>query len=124
MALLGAGGTLDTQTVTVGEYIDKLNIYYGYSSSLIFGSISDGTFNPKGGATILSLYYNASTGYLFFELNGVQTNAGWTTMTIDGTAFTRASATFSNSGTTSWTWATGTSPFGTTIGATKTVVFT
>lgn len=125
MCALVGDSTLDIQTVTVGEYVDKFNLIYGYSSSLGVGSISDGTFNPKGGATILSLNYNSSVSQLFFQINGTQTNAGWTTVTIAGTAYTRASATFSTSGgTTSWAWSTGTNPFGTTVGATRTVVFT
>ena len=105
MALLGAGGTLDIQTVTVGDYVDKYGSLTGYLSGSM-GSISDGTFNPTGGTTISGLYYDVNGSSLGFNLGASPiSNAGWTTMTLNGTAFTRSSASFvSSGGSTSWTW--------------------
>jgi hypothetical protein len=118
----GTSAILDTQTVTVGALYSKFGSNFGYYSGS-YGSISDGTFNPKGGATIIELDYS-DFGFVAFTLNGTQTNAGWTTMNIAGTTYSRASATFSSGGTTSWTWGSATNPFGTTVGATKVVTFT
>jgi hypothetical protein len=105
MVLLGAGGALDTQTVTVGDYIVGFDYLTGYAN-LLMGSISDGTFNPTGGTTISGLYYDVYGTSLVFELSASPiSNAGWTTMTLNGTAFTRSSASFvSSGGSTSWTW--------------------
>lgn len=105
MALLGAGGTLDIQTVTVADYITKFVYLTGYLSGTM-GSISDGTFNPTGGTTISGLYYDVNGSSLGFNLGASPiSNAGWTTMTLNGTAFTRSSASFvSSGGSTSWTW--------------------
>ena len=126
MNLLGAGGgVIDTQTVTVGYKHTGSDDAWGYRSGSM-GSISDGTFNPKGGATITELYYGTSfpLAFVSFTLNGSQTNDGWDAMTIAGTTYTRASATFSNSSTTSWTWLVASNPFGTTVGATVVATFT
>jgi len=105
MALLGAGGTLDTQTITVGDFINKYVYLTGYLTGSM-GSISDGTFNPTGGTTISGIYYDVYGSSLGFNLGASPiSNAGWTTMTLNGTAFTRSSATFSSTGgSTSWTW--------------------
>ena len=94
MALLGAGGTLDIQTVTVGDVISKYVNITGYLS----GSM--------GSITISGLYYDVNGTSLIFTLSASPiSNAGWTTMTLNGTAFTRSSASFvSSGGSTSWTW--------------------
>ena len=125
MALLGAGGRLDTQTVTVGDYVDKTTYLTGYLSGAM-GSISDGTFNPTGGTTISGLYYDVYNSQLIFTLSASPiSNAGWTTMTLNGTAFTRSSASFfSSGGSTSWTWSSvSPNPFPA-AGNTTTAVFT
>jgi len=118
----GTQASLDTQTVTVGTYVVKGITYWGYAASPAFGSIVDGTFNPLSGATIIGLYYLTSSGAVSFALSGVYSNSGWTTLDIGGTSFTRASASFSNSTNTIWTW-TASNPFGTTVGATKVCTF-
>ena len=125
MALLGAGGTLDIQTVTVGDYVDKYGSLTGYLSGSM-GSISDGTFNPTGGTTISGLYYDVNGSSLGFNLGASPiSNAGWTTMALNGTAFTRSSASFvSSGGSTSWTWSSvSPNPFPL-AGNTTTAVFT
>jgi hypothetical protein len=125
MTLLGAGGRLDTQTITVQDYVDKLFYFTGYRTGYM-GSISDGTFNPTGGTTISGLYYNVYDIQLIFTLSASPiSDAGWTTMTLNGTAFTRSSASFfSSGGSTSWTWSSvSPNPFPA-AGNTTTAVFT
>ena len=133
----GASSSLDTQTVTVG--VNSLTIYgntynsYGYPAGN--GSISDGTCNFKSGASIFQLNYfevNGTYGtynkQIYFALTGNHANSGFTTMSVAGTNYARTSATYSYSSGTSrslWLWnAVSSNPFGTTVGATKTVVFT
>lgn len=134
-ATSSAGGGSDTQTVNVGAYsnVDKyISIYtYGYSQGTTTGTITDGTFNlsqPTSGATITDLNWTDSSlsgTYVAFVLSGTYNNAGFTTMTVNGTPFSRSSASFSVSGgVTTWTWSTGTNPFGTTPGVNRTVNFT
>ena len=125
----GAAGT-DTQTVTVGRYFDGTAYIptnnYGFSLTFAggFGSISDGTLSVVGNTTIKDIRWNNLIPEIFLQLSGIVPNSGWTTMTIAGAALSRSSATFSqSSGITTWKW-TSANHFGTTVGATKSVVFT
>lgn len=98
---------LDYQTVTVGyapgsQYAPA---FYGYFSPNI-GSVSDGTSNLYGGATILGLYW-LSYNALYFLVSGNRANSGWSTMTVSGQTFNRVDATYSYSSgnnETSWVW--------------------
>lgn len=117
--------TLDTQTVTVGNLSFKGIDNYGFDSGL-YGSISDGTFNPISNATITALVWSSSGYGVLLRLSGNRANSGWNTVTINGMAYTRSGAIYSyDSGgdATSWFMA-GENPFGTTVGATRTAVFT
>ena len=129
--------SLDTQTVTVGTATTQPSnpyiIWWGYNGdSFIHGSVSDGTSNMYSGATYVAIDSftvsdDPSYGYTtLLYIQGSLPNSGWTTMTVDGVAFNRTDATYTQAATTSWVWgnATTTSPFGSTIGATKQVVFT
>jgi len=127
----GASASLDTQTVTVGyqagnQYVGNV---YGFSSDGI-GSITDGTCNFKSLAFYAGLYFQAfnstNDDRVYFMLNGIHSNNGWTTMNVGGSNFNRASATFTTSNNyTYWYWIQeGLNPFGTTVGATKVVTFT
>ena len=124
---------LDVQTVTVGTASSGTLTWWGYNgTSFAHGSVSDGTSNMYSGssyAAIDSFTDSSVGGYGYTTLLyvvGSHANSGWTTMTIDGVAFNRTAASFTQASTTSWTWtsATTNSPFGSTIGATKQVVFT
>ena len=123
----GKSNALDTQTVTVGYSAG--NTYfpntYGYNSLFSYGSVSDGTLNPLNNGTIRTLEWSDFNN-LIISVDNYYYNSGFTTMTVAGTSFNRTSATYtgsSNGG--QWVWAnTTTNPFGTTVGATKTVVFT
>lgn len=124
----GKSASLDVQTVTIGLFTSKSGAYYGYG--LAGGSISDGTFNPKSGATINRFEW-FSTGILTFSLSGTYTNADWTEVEIDnsgaGTSytFTRSSASFSNSGgNTVWSWSSASNPFAYTSPYTAVATFT
>mgnify|MGYP003323733023 CR=1 FL=1 len=129
--------SLDTQTVTVGEYIsgsDPNLRGYGFGPTP-GGSISDGTSNMYSGASYVQIDtladISSGDGWIVqLAINGTHLNSGWTTMTISGVAFDRADISFYNviSGATYWVWADfprpQTNPFGTTSGVTKQVVFT
>jgi hypothetical protein len=123
----GTSNIADTQTVTVGIFSTAGGFGTGYGFlSGSGGSISDGTFNPKGGAAINGLYFSTVSGFtsLVFSLGSSQTNDGWTTMTVSGVSYDRASASYTSGNPTSWTWSGGANPFGTTVGATVVATFT
>lgn len=124
-ALVGSGSApiLDTQTVTVGSFSGFLGAAYGFRAA-VGGSITDGTFNPKGGATITRLSYDTSTNLLTFVLGSSQTNDGWNAVNISGTTYERASASYNSGNPTSWGWSGGANPFGSTVGATVVATFT
>lgn len=120
----GGGGGLDSEIVTVGEFIFGAEVWWtGYSSGTM-GSISDGQFAPKGGATITGLYMDVLASMVYFQINGEHSNSGWSTMSIGGHNFSRASASFSAvSGFTRWSWSYSTIPFSG-PGTNTTVAFT
>ena len=145
--LRGKSNVLETQTVTVGYFggvSGYVSAFYGtgfngipifYDSTRTVGSCSDGTLNVRSNKYILNLHWMTS-GALYIQLqNGGSTitNAGFTSVSVGGQTFSRSNATFQHNAAggatgsnnfTSWQW-TGvtTNPFGTTIGATKAVVF-
>jgi len=129
----------ETQTVTVGTYFDAgayvQSTSWGFGLNLGggFGSVSDGTLGVTGNSTLSLMTWNSLIPTVQLQVLGTVANSGWTTMTVAGTAFTRASATFSQNTTltpytTAWTWGDPNNPianpYGTTVGATKQVVFT
>ena len=105
---------LDTQTVVIGSRNDFGYVSTGYKSTGSgTGSITDGTSNVYSGAAINDIYHISTLNRLYFTLAGVRANSGWTTMKINGISFTRASASFTTSSTTTWYWSSVTShPFG------------
>lgn len=122
--LAKSGGGLDIQVVTAGLVGVAPDRSRGFISGG-FGSIADGTSNIYGGAAILELYHNETTGLVNFKVTGTVANSGWTTLSVDGAAavtLSRTAATYSNpSGNSLWAWTTG-NPFGTT-GAVRNVTF-
>ena len=112
----GTSAALDVQTVTIGLYTSKGGAWYGYG--IAGGAISDGTFNPKGGASITRFEWASGGASLSFVLSGSHTNAGWTQVRIVNSGagtdltFTRASASYNNNGTaTQWVWSGVSNPF-------------
>jgi len=123
-ALAGSGGSIYTgsATVTVGQYVDASFTIWGYANVLA-GSVTPTTWANTGGFIGQLCWFDAGVDFVTFKVNAVFPNEGWTTMTIGGVPFTRASASYSNDGTdTTWTWIT-TNPFGTTIGATRAIIW-
>ena len=63
-----------------------------------YGSISDGTSNLYSGRAIEQLFYTwnnlYSTAFLNLTIAGNPANSGWTTLTVNGTAYLRADAAF------------------------------
>lgn len=107
--MLGAGsdGTLALYNMTAGS----ASGYYGFDLGY-FGSISPSAFSLSGtSSSILAVEWDASDG-LVFRVAGDKSNSGWTSMEIDGVAYNRATATFSNSpgSWTRWAW-TASNPF-------------
>ena len=137
--LHGKSANADTQVVTVGYCVGSQYLPSGYglvptqagSASNCAGSISDGTCNFLSNAVISDLHWDNRISSVAFRArtgSATTTNSGFTTMTINGTSFSRSAATFQNdttNGYTGWVWLNvTTNPFGTTVGATKTVVWT
>jgi hypothetical protein len=100
-------GVLDSQSLTVAYS----GTTYGYISGL-FGSISDGSSNIYGGASIINLSAVEATGVVQFGVSGIVANSGWTNMAIAGFGtFARTDATYQNSGGNSfWIWGSGSFP--------------
>lgn len=127
-ALAGGKGAYSSTTVTVGTFSSSGFTYYGFSGTL-FGSVNPATFSPLA-YPFTNLYWvtdgTSFTG-LRLEVTGNHPNSGWETMNIGGVVYNRTSFTYSYSSTTNRTeWqgsALGTNPFGTTVGATKAVVW-
>jgi hypothetical protein len=119
----GGGGILDTQTVTCGVLGTVPDRQRGYLSGS-YGSVTDGTSNLYGGATVIALRHDETNSQLVFTVNGSQANSGWTKLTVNGTDFARTGAAFAAGATTSWTWSgVGTNPFGA-GGTVRSVTFT
>lgn len=121
----GASGSLDTQVVTVERktvyFLARAGAYVGSPFNL--GSITDGTCDFKSNATVKGIMWsNQDGGYLQFILDGVQSNSGFTTMTVNGTSYSRSSAVFSSSSTSTWKWSGVPDPF-TANGTTTTVTW-
>ena len=128
----GASNAIDVQTVTAaisGTYGSTF-YFQGYRSGM-YGSISDGTFNGKSGATITMFYSSHvyTTDRLFFQISGIHNNSGFTTLNLNGVNYSRSSATFttnSSNNYTQWMWDNvGGNPWGLTSGTvSRTATFT
>jgi len=143
--LRGKSNAIDTQTVTVGYKAPAQYVPGGYgvlegglfsnTPPKIAGSISDGTTNVKNGFRITALRWEPVTGSVgtlsWTILCGlsVVANNGFTTMTVNGNNFARSTAGFmllnsaATTGIARWDWPNVANPFGTTIGASRTVTW-
>lgn len=126
----GASNTVWTTSLTVGKLQGKAVVIYGFNSTTPIGSLSDNTVDFKGGAECRNLSWGSATENLSFAVVGNLTNAGFTTMDINGNSFNRTDATYqyvSNGSPdpfTEWYWSGASNPFGTTEGAVLSVTFT
>jgi len=126
-ALAGSGGSPYTgsATVTVGSYTDPSvpYTYWGFTTAL-GGSVAPATWASTGANFTQLAWFDASVDFVSFVVAGVFPNEGWETMTVGGVPFTRTSANYSTNGTnTVWNWFSFSNPYGTTIGATREVVW-
>jgi len=125
--------SLDSQTITVGQGSGNRFGFSNFSSvGWTGGSITDGTCNFKSGTSYKAIYHSDNTNRAYLFINGNQTNAGFSTMTVSSitgsdptVTYTRTDAIF-NVGSTStyWTWRNQVAePFGSTTGTLKLVTF-
>lgn len=115
------------QQVTVGVGTPGGGVAFGYSDGSFtgaYGSISVGTFIPgTGNFAILQWFFDNSVNLRVSATGNVQ--SCFTNMNVNGTDYTSASASFTDddgSGNSSWTWSSGSNPFGTS--GSKLVTFT
>ena len=131
----GASASLDTQTVTVGVNQYTPN-YRGYSNNNtigggIYGSMSDGTADWRGNNAYDFLFHRTSDSRIILGVRNYSLgNSGFTSMQISGGSYVslnRTAASFSQSAyfdVSYWVWTSqSTNPFGTSVGATRTVTF-
>lgn len=112
-ALIGGGGDLFMGPYSGTAGTGGLGVGYDF-----YGTGSIAPNDSFAGFTIQYLTWDSGT--LLLSLFGDAPNSGWTTLTVNGNAFNRASALFSGGGPTNWTWA-ASNPF--TNGAPYTAVF-
>ena len=131
----GASSSLDSITVTVGYKAALHPTYagpwYGYQNYSGTGSVSKTSVAWRSGASYHELnaqrpgIYNGRYQLKVSITGGTAGNSGWTSITIGGSTYSRASFSYGGSPSAQfWTRLVGyTSPYGTTVGATKSVVF-
>lgn len=125
-ATLSGGGRIRpaAAVVTVGTFdYGGGAVAYGFSS--FEGSISPTVWNLY---PIIELEwtsaYSVFPSNLTFAVTGSAPDAYWTSVTIGSIQYNRADASYTDSGSfTSWQWGDVANPFGTTVGATKTVTW-
>lgn len=130
-ALAGSGGVVYTgsATVTTGYYSAPSGTdYYGCFVPGLIGDISPRTWAGTG-LLVNRLVWSSDPSLppgsdnVQFSVAGLAPNTGWTTMTVGGVPFTRASASYSQDGTsTNWLWFTASNPFGG-AGATRAIIW-
>jgi len=130
----GASSSLDSITVTVGYKAPLHPTYagpwYGYLSSGT-GSVSKTSVAWNSGASYTNLSAQRPpvySGQYSLSVNisgGTYGNSGWTSITVGGSTYSRTSFNYGSSPSGQfWSLLVGfTSPYGTTVGATKSVVF-
>ena len=132
----GKSSSLDSIDVTVGYRAAVHTTYagpwYGYANgSSGFGSITPTSVAWRANATYSELNAQNPTVYsgnYYLRVaitGGTYSNSGWTTVTVSGVTYSRTNFTYATTSSFQfWSLIVGTtSPFGTTVGATKTVVF-
>ena len=137
----GTSAALETQSVTVGQYQDfvySINTW-GYSGS-VCGSLSPISSTIYPGHTWSEIAWNnfdptnnATPGSItlaIFNTSSYAPNSGWTTVTINGTAYSRAALSYGQVFSAPYfvsTWtqlSTSACPFTLTVGAVNAVTFT
>lgn len=119
LAVMVGGGAQASYQLTNGVYTGGGVTNYGYSTFSGQGLLSPTGF--LGSQINVFLWNSTGGGTLTIGLtNTAIANAGWTSVTIGTTTFTRAAATFSAG---QWSWTGVANPIGTTVGAVVPVTF-
>jgi hypothetical protein len=125
-ALAGSGGSLYVGTATVTVGFASAGGFSSYGKGAGQGSITPTTW-ANSGLTVQELkdvYSSGSPAWLAFQVVGSAPNSGWETLTVGGTTINRVDGSYTNNGsTTSWIFVGAPTVFGTTVGATRTVVW-
>lgn len=126
-ALAGSGGSiyLGEATVTVGFASAGGFTSYGFGAGGQ-GSITPTTWANSGlNVTELKDVYNSGVpAWLAFQVAGSAPNSGWETLTVGTTTLYRADASYTNNGSfTGWIFTGAPTVFGTTVGATRSIVW-
>jgi hypothetical protein len=125
-ALAGGGGSiyLGEATVTVG--FASAGGFSSYGKGVSQGSITPTTW-ANSGLTVQELkdvYSSGVPAWLDFTVVGSAPNSGWSTLTVGGTTLNRVDASYTNNGsTTTWIFVGAPTAFGTTVGATRSIVW-
>lgn len=117
-----------TSTLTVGSFTLSKVQAYGYSSGLVAspaGSMTDDTIDTYNNYQIETLHWNAANLVNLRLVGDSIPNSGWTSVKVGSSTYSRSSATYNTatSGYTLWQWDETNNPFGTTVGATRTITF-
>jgi hypothetical protein len=112
----GFGMTVGKHSISSGKGPGTSD-YYGYSSlqnwNVQNGSVTSTTMIAPSG-TLGAVYYATTENRVTYVVTGSNSNSGWTTLTIKGYTYSRASATsytYSSPNRT-WIFTTSTNPFG------------
>ena len=124
----GASASWET-TMTVGVFQAKdLPPIYGYAFA-VYGSLADNTVDKMNDELCRILNWRDVNDSLVLnvdttDVTDVRGNTEFTTLTIGGVDFSNSSATYTFTSETSreWKWSSVTNPFGTTSGATRSIV--
>lgn len=116
-------------TMTVGVFqIKDFPPIYGYALG-VYGSLADNTVDNMNDEICSLLNWNDGNDSLTLivdttDVTDVRGNTEFTTLTIGGVDFSNSSATYTFTSETnrSWEWSSVTNPFGTTSGATRSIV--
>ena len=110
-----SGALLDSWNLTVGSTTEYTVTISGYDNSLSVGTLSPTTSTLFGGAAVAFIQNDliSGTNSVYFGVDSTATQHQFTTLTINGTAFSSSAASFYWTGSVSeWYWTSvGSSPF-------------
>ena len=125
-ALAGSGGSVYVGAATVTVGFASGGGFSSYGKGVGQGSITPTTW-ANSGLTVDQLkdvYSSGVPAWLDFTVAGSAPNSGWETLTVGGTTINRVDGSYTNNGsTTTWIFNGAPTVFGTTVGATRTVVW-
>lgn len=125
-ALAGSGGSIYVGTATVTVGFASGGGFTSYGKGAGQGSITPTTWADSGllVAELKDVYNSGVPAWLDFTVIGSAPNSGWSTLTVGGTTINRVDGSYTNNGsTTSWIFTGAPVVFGTTVGATRSIVW-